>query len=105
MRQAWSAASAPPTIIFFGSQPLSAQVPPKGRKSMTATDHPADRIRIATTMAAVPVPMMARSYFLAMWSPEAKAVFWLAGTPGAAGKPADDLAESLGGELQTHNSG
>src|SRR5216684_326886 len=62
MRRAWSSAATPPTSIFFGSQPRSAHVPPKGRKSTIATIHPALRTRIAATIAAVPVPMMTRSY-------------------------------------------
>src|SRR6267143_6608042 len=62
MRRAWSSAATPPISIFFGSQPRSAHVPPKGRKSTMATVHPALRTRIAATIAAVPVPMMTRSY-------------------------------------------
>jgi hypothetical protein len=47
-------ASAPPTSIFFGSQPRSAHVPPKGWKSITATRQPASRTRMAAVFAAVP---------------------------------------------------
>jgi hypothetical protein len=47
--------------IFFGSQPRRAQVPPNGRLSMMATDHPAARTRRLTTCAAVPLPMTTRS--------------------------------------------
>ena len=57
----WSA-SAAPTSTFFGSQPRSAHVPPKGRESMMATVHPAFRHRGATDEAADPVPMTMRSY-------------------------------------------
>src|SRR5262249_24048019 len=39
----------------------SAQVPPKGRWSMTATERPALRNRVAATCAAVPVPITMRS--------------------------------------------
>src|SRR5712691_9884326 len=56
--------SAPETSIFFGSHPRSAQVPPKGRKSITATLQPAARTRIAAVIAAVPVPTITRSYVL-----------------------------------------
>src|SRR5262249_54992136 len=56
-----STASAPLTSIFFGSQPRSAQVPPNGRWSITATERPALRTRPAATCAAVPVPMTMRS--------------------------------------------
>src|SRR6266700_3176706 len=62
MRDAKSTASAPETSIFFGSQPRSAQVPPNGRKSITATLQPAARTRIAAVIAAVPVPTITRSY-------------------------------------------
>jgi hypothetical protein len=51
-----SATSAAPTNTFLGSQPRSAQVPPKGRESMMATLHPARRHLWATVVAAVPVP-------------------------------------------------
>ena len=61
MRRAMSIASAPLISIFFGSQPRRAQVPPKGRWSMTATDHPAARTRELATCAAVPLPMTVRS--------------------------------------------
>ncbi len=61
IREAKSIASAPDTSIFLGSQPRSAQVPPNGRKSITATLHPAARTRMAATIAAVPVPTMTRS--------------------------------------------
>src|SRR2546428_8667226 len=54
--------SAPETSIFFGSHPRSAQVPPKGRKSITATLQPAAGTRIAAVIAAVPVPTITRSY-------------------------------------------
>src|SRR5258708_3607884 len=37
MRETRSTVSAPETSTFVGSQPRSAQVPPNGRKSMTAT--------------------------------------------------------------------
>jgi hypothetical protein len=47
IRRAWSIASAVPTSTFFGSQPRSMQVPPKGRWSITATRHPAERHREA----------------------------------------------------------
>src|SRR5882762_4858322 len=69
MRRAWSSAATPPISIFFGSQPRSAHVPPKGRKSTMATVHPALRTRIAATIAAVPVPMMTRSYLFIAFSP------------------------------------
>jgi hypothetical protein len=57
IRRAQSAASAPLTSIFLGSQPRSAQVPPNGRWSIIATERPAPRTRAAATCAAVPVPM------------------------------------------------
>src|SRR6266581_4207313 len=62
MRDAKSTASAPEISIFFGSHPRSAQVPPNGRKSITATLQPAARTRIAAVIAAVPVPTITRSY-------------------------------------------
>ena len=69
MRNAKSMTSAPETSIFFGSHPRSAQVPPNGRKSITATLQPAARTRIAAVIAAVPVPTITRSYRFAMASP------------------------------------
>src|SRR6266850_5437011 len=69
MRRACSSAATPPISIFFGSQPRSTHVPPKGRKSTMATVHPALRTRIAATIAAVPVPMMTRSYLFIAFSP------------------------------------
>ena len=56
-----STASAALTRTFLGLQPLSAQVPPKGRESTTATLHPASRQREATADA-TPVPTTTRSY-------------------------------------------
>src|SRR5207245_1402664 len=64
-----SMTSAPETSIFFGSHPRSAQVPPNGRKSITATLQPAARTRIAAVIAAVPVPTITRSYRFAMALP------------------------------------
>src|SRR5258708_11332062 len=69
IRDAKSTASAPEISIFFGSQPRSAQVPPNGRKSITATLQPAARTRIAAVIAAVPVPTITRSYRFAMALP------------------------------------
>src|SRR3982074_1264094 len=66
MRPTLSTVSTPAISIFFGSQPRSAQVPPNGRKSITATLQPAARTRIAATIAAVPVPTITRSYRLVM---------------------------------------
>jgi hypothetical protein len=40
---------------------LSAQVPPKGRKSITATLRPTARTFLATVVAAVPVPITIKS--------------------------------------------
>ena len=56
-----SIASAPATSIFLGSQPRSAQVPPNGFSSTTATFQPAFATRMAQTMAAVPVPITTKS--------------------------------------------
>ena len=53
--------SAAPTNTFFGSQPLKAQVPPNGRESIIATDHPADLHLYAAVVAATPVPITIRS--------------------------------------------
>src|SRR5215472_1581403 len=61
IRRVQSTASAPLTSIFLGSQPRSAQVPPNGRRSITATERPALRTRSAATCAAVPVPITIRS--------------------------------------------
>jgi len=61
MRSTPSMTSAAAISIFFGSQPRSAQVPPNGRWSMTATDQPALRQPNAVTLAAVPVPITIRS--------------------------------------------
>src|SRR5258706_2876231 len=69
MRDAKSMTSAAETSIFFGSHPRSAQVPPNGRKSITATVQPAARTRIAAVIAAVPVPTITRSYRFAMALP------------------------------------
>src|SRR5262249_53826372 len=61
-RRTHSTASVPPTSIFFGSHPRSAQVPPNGRESTTATVQPAARQRDATADPAVPDPITTRSY-------------------------------------------
>ena len=53
-----------PTSTFFGSQPRRAQVPPKGRESMTATSFPALRHRMAAVEAAEPVPITTTSYLV-----------------------------------------
>ncbi len=60
MSRAAFTASAAPTRIFLGTQPRSAQVPPKGRESITATVHPASRQREATADV-TPVPTTTRS--------------------------------------------
>ena len=59
-RAPWTA-SAALTRIFFGTQPRSAHVPPKGRESTTAAVHPASRHREATPEV-TPVPTTTRSY-------------------------------------------
>jgi hypothetical protein len=61
MRRFQSMTSAAPTSTFLGSQPRKAQVPPKGRESITATFQPADRHREATVEAADPVPITTKS--------------------------------------------
>src|SRR5215470_10448911 len=63
-RAPWTA-SAALTRIFFGTQPRSAQVPPNGCRSTTATLQPASRHRVATAEA-MPVPTTTRSYCLSM---------------------------------------
>jgi len=64
IRAVASSTSAALTSIFLGWHPRNAQVPPKGRASMTATVHPAARHRKAAAAAAEPVPRMTRSYCL-----------------------------------------
>jgi hypothetical protein len=49
--------SAAPTSTFFGSQPLSPQVPPNGLESMTATLRPALRHLVAAAEPASPDPI------------------------------------------------
>ncbi len=66
-RRAAFTTSAAPTRTFFGSQPRSAQVPPNGRSSTTATVQPAARHLQATVDAAEPVPIQTRSYCCAMF--------------------------------------
>src|SRR3546814_10979179 len=80
MRAAASIASSPLTSIFLGSQPRSAQVPPNGRWSMTATDHPAARTWPIATWAAVPLQMTIRSYW-------AMAIFLRASVQRSRGRP------------------
>ena len=58
-RAPWTA-SAAPTRIFLGTQPRSAQVPPNGRESTTATVQPASR-HLEATAEVTPVPTTTRS--------------------------------------------
>src|SRR5258708_28195186 len=68
IRGAQSIPPAAPTNPFFGSHPLSAQVPPNGRESTIATCHPAARHRDATADAPAPVPIATTSNCLSMFS-------------------------------------
>ena len=55
-------ASAAASRTFLGSQPRWEQVPPKGRRSTTATLKPSCAQRGATFWAAVPLPITMTSY-------------------------------------------
>jgi hypothetical protein len=57
MRCALSMISAPRRRIFLGSQPRSAQVPPKGNSSTIATRHPSEAHLFAAAAPAMPAPM------------------------------------------------
>jgi hypothetical protein len=55
-------------FTFFGSEPRSAHVPPKGLESTTATCRPALRQPVAAADAADPVPITTTSNFLIILS-------------------------------------
>jgi hypothetical protein len=75
MRRPQSMSSDTPTKTFFGSQPRSWQVPPKGSESTTATLQPASRQPKAALWAAEPVPTTTRSTWTVICLPFSVAFF------------------------------